>query len=198
MAIQEMTPADVAAITGSNDNGFGGNGWWIILLFLFAGWGGNGFGGNNANSVYPILENQQNMFNGFGNLTNAITAGFGNAETAATARQMADMQQMFAMQQQFSQCCCENRLGLANLGADLAREACADRQAVTDGVRDIIANQTAGIQMIIDKLNSQDLFAERRENDNLRQQINMMTLAASQNQQTADLISALKTTAAAA
>ena len=35
--------ADIAAATGvRNGNGdgmFGDNGWWIILLFLFAGWG---------------------------------------------------------------------------------------------------------------------------------------------------------------
>lgn len=41
--------ADIAAATGSNKNNdgmFGGEGgWWIILLFLFAGWGGRGFGG---------------------------------------------------------------------------------------------------------------------------------------------------------
>lgn len=206
MALQDMTPADLAAVMNDNDGGFGnGNGWWIILLFMFLGWGNGGFGyggggaaTTEALSIYPLMENQQNLFNGFGNLTNAVTTGFANAETAATARQMADMQQEFALQQQFSNCCCENRLGLANLGADLAREACADRQAVSDGVRDILANQTAGIQMILDKMCDQDLFAERRENENLRQQINMMTLAASQTQQTADLIAALKTTPAAA
>ena len=42
--------SDIAAVTeGTNGNGgFGngwGDGWWIILLFLFAGWGGRGFGG---------------------------------------------------------------------------------------------------------------------------------------------------------
>lgn len=40
--------SDIAAATGDrNDDNFGGNGaWWIIILFLFAfcGWGGNGFG----------------------------------------------------------------------------------------------------------------------------------------------------------
>ena len=47
MAIQDMSAADLAAVMG-NDNGFGGNnGWWIILLFLFLGWGGNGFNGAN-------------------------------------------------------------------------------------------------------------------------------------------------------
>lgn len=44
--------ADIAAATngnGSNNNGWGDNGaWWIIILFLFAfcGWGNNGWGGN--------------------------------------------------------------------------------------------------------------------------------------------------------
>lgn len=47
---------------------------------------------------------------------------------------MANMQQTFGLSQQFADCCCENRLGLANLGADIAREACADRAAVSDGV----------------------------------------------------------------
>ena len=39
--------SDIAAVTRNGGDGmFGGdNGWWIILLFLFAGWGRNGFGG---------------------------------------------------------------------------------------------------------------------------------------------------------
>ena len=41
--------SDIAAVTGANrsDGAFGGgdNGWWILILFLLAGWGGAGFGG---------------------------------------------------------------------------------------------------------------------------------------------------------
>ena len=43
--------SDIAAVTGrGGENGFfgGDNGWWIILLFLFAGWG-RGFGGFGGN-----------------------------------------------------------------------------------------------------------------------------------------------------
>ena len=200
MALQDMSAADLAAVMKDGD-GFGsGNGWWIILLFLFLGWGNGGYGAGGAgNEIYPILENQQNLFNGFSNLTTAITAGFANAETAATTRQMADMQQEFALSQQLSQCCCDNRLATANLQAALAAEACADRQAVSDGVRDILANQNAGIQRILDKMCDQDLFAERRENEALRQQLAMANLAASQIAQTSQIIDALKpaTTAAA-
>lgn len=51
----EMTPADLAAVTGNNGNrgGFMNDGaWWIIILFLFAfmgNWGG-GYTGNAGNS----------------------------------------------------------------------------------------------------------------------------------------------------
>lgn len=56
LTTSEMTPADIAAVTGNNGNsngGWGDNGaWWIILFFIFAwGWGGNGngpFGGNGG------------------------------------------------------------------------------------------------------------------------------------------------------
>lgn len=51
-----MSPADLAAVTGNNNNDglFGGNGaYWIIILFLFAfcGWGGNGFGNGGASGA---------------------------------------------------------------------------------------------------------------------------------------------------
>ena len=200
----DINPVELVRAANDGDGGFGnGNGWWIILLFLFLGWGngGYGYGGNRGGdgmSVYPLMENQQNLFTGFGNLQNALCAGFANAETAATARQMADMQQMFGMQTammqgfnaqqaQLAQCCCENRLATANLQADIARENCADRQAVADG-----------IQAILVKLDQQDLYAERRENDQLRQQLAMANLAASQISQTAQIIDALKPAAAAA
>ena len=207
MALSDMTPADLAAVVGNdNDGGFGnGNGWWIILLFLFLGWGNRGWGGNNGgdgagdvggNGLYPWMNQaqttwqgisniQQDLCNGFAGTTAAITNGFANAETAATARQMANMQQQFALSQQFSDCCCENRLGLANLGADIAREACADRAAVSDGVRDILANQTASVQRILDQMCQDKIDAKNDEIARLRQEISMKDLAASQLAQNA-------------
>lgn len=210
----DVNPVELVRAANDGDGFGGGNGWWIILLFLFLGWGNNGWGGNGAAtteamSIYPIMENQQNLFTGFGNIQNALCAGFANAETAATARQMADMQQMFgvqtamlqgfnAQQAQLAQCCCDNRLATAQLQAALASEACADRAAVSDGVRDILANQTAGIQMILDKMCQSELAEERRNNELLRQQLAMANLAASQTAQTSQIIEALKPAAAAA
>ena len=47
----DMTPADIAAVTGNNNrnNGMWGGDWaaWIVLFLIFGifGWGGMGFGG---------------------------------------------------------------------------------------------------------------------------------------------------------
>lgn len=207
MALQDMTPADLAAVMNNDGDGWGnGNGWWIILLFLFLGWGNNGWGGNRGSAgdasgdmLYPWMNQaqnswmgfsqvQQDLCNGFAGVTAAITNGFANAETAATTRQMADMQQMFGLSQQFSNCCCENRLGLANLGADIAREACADRAAVSDGVRDILANQTASVQRILDQMCQDKIDQKNEQIAQLRQEIALKDLAASQNLQTAQLV----------
>lgn len=175
----ELSAADVAAVTGNN-GGFGnwGDGsFWIIVLFIFAlmngGWGGNGgFGGG-----YQQGFDQAAVMNGLNSIQAGQCAGFANAETAANARQIADMQQMFNLSTQFSNCCCENRLATANLEASLAREACANRQAVADG-----------IQSIKDMMCQDKIDAKNEIIANLRQQMNMMQLASSQNAQTQALI----------
>ena len=121
---------------GGGFGDFGGNGWWIILLFLFAGGGfwGNNFGGNggfvNADiqrgfdqsaAMSGISGIQNNVTSGFGDLQTAlcggfagvnaaVTNGFAQAEIGENARQMANMQQMFGISNQLSQCCCDNRL----------------------------------------------------------------------------------------
>lgn len=76
MASEGMSPADYAAITGNTRNGgFGdGSGFeWIVILFLFAmfgGWDGNrgGFGGGSGGSeygLYPWLINSNQINDGF-------------------------------------------------------------------------------------------------------------------------------------
>lgn len=196
MAIQDMSAADLAAVMGNNDgDGFGnGNGWWIILLFLFLGWGNRGYGGGSSagdasgDMLYPWMNQAQGIWTGFSQIQQDLTSGFANAETAATSRQMASMQQAFDLSRQFSDCCCENRLGIANLSSDIAREACADRAAVSDGIRDILANQTASVQRILDQM-CQDKIDEKNEQiAQLRQEIALKDLAASQNLQTAQLV----------
>jgi hypothetical protein len=96
-------------------------------------------------------------------------------------------------------CCCENRAGLADLKYTVATENCQDRQALSDGLRDLMAqntantnaivqSQTQGFQGVLDKLCPLELDNVKRENDQLRTQLNMANLAASQTAQTAAIL----------
>ena len=188
----ELSAADVAAVTGNN-GGFGnwGDGsFWIIVLFLFALMGGwnNGFNGGGSQPAVQQGFDQAAVMGQLGQINSAVTSGFANAETAANARQIADMQQNFALQTQFANCCCENRLATANLASDIAREACADRQAVSDALASVLNTMNNGIQSIKDQMCQDKIDAKNEQIANLRQQMNMMQLTASQNAQTQALI----------
>lgn len=139
------------------------------------------------------------LCNGFAGVNSTVANGFANAESSAAARQMANMQQAFAAQTamnagmnnlatQFANCCCENRLAVANLGATIAAENCADRAAVTDGVRDLLANQNAGIQRILDQMCNDKIDAKNEKIADLERQLTAANLAASQTAQTAQLL----------
>lgn len=133
----------------------------------------------------------------------SLANGFAGVEQGANARQIANMQQAFAAQTamaqgfnqlgtQFSDCCCENRLGLADLKYTVATENCADRTAAMQNTRDIIDSQTRGTQAILDKLCQLELDGVKAQveakNDRiseLQTQLNMANLAASQSAQNA-------------
>jgi len=191
--------------TGNGSNAFGGDWAWIILLLLLAGNGwGNGFGGG-ADGLYPWMNQsdvttrgfqnasvqsslgdiQTQLCNGFAGVNATVNGGFANAEVSANARQMANMNQMFDLSTQFANCCCENRLGTADLKYTIATENCADRQALNEGVRDIIASQTAGTQRILDQLCADKIDAKNEKIVELQNQLNMATLRESQIAQNA-------------
>ena len=171
--------------TGMNNGGFGGfggDGWWIILLFILLGGGwnncfGGGFGG--AGDLYPWMNQSNQVNNGFrdqmlnDNITsirdgvyginNQLCNGFAGTAAAITgaqnaitqqmyANQIADMQQQFALQSQLAQCCCDNRAATADLKYTVATENCADRTQSLMNTRDIIDSQTRSTQAILDKL----------------------------------------------
>ena len=148
----------------------------------------NGFAGTNAN-----------MANGFAGVNAGMAAGFAGVEAGANARQMADMQQAFAQQTaimqgfsgtqaQTAQLASDLGLGMANQTATILAAHCSDRAALSDGVRDIIAAQAAGTQRILDQMCADKIDAKNDEIANLRQQVSMMSLAASQTQQTQQLL----------
>ena len=89
---------------------------------------------------------------------------------------------------QFQNCCCENRLASADLKYTIATENCADRQALSDGLRDVIASNTANTQAILDKLCQQEIDAKNDLISTLRSQLSMADLRASQTAQTAQIL----------
>lgn len=125
----------------NNNGGFGGNGNWIWILFMWMIWGfggNNGWGNNNTNG-FGFLSNQLSNNEGRDLLLQAIN---GRADAAAqlatitntsietvksalysiqTAVQVSGLQTINALQlgnaelsHQLCECCCENRLAIAN------------------------------------------------------------------------------------
>ncbi len=131
---------------------------------------------------------QSAIMNGLGGIQNAVTAGFQTAEVAANGRQVAQMQQDFAMQSAFQNCCCENRTGLADLKYTVATEACADRNAISNALRDVLEANNASTQKILDTMCQDKIDAKNELIANLRQQLQMAQLSASQGAQTAQII----------
>ena len=245
LSTSEMSAADLAAVTGNN-NDFGGDGAWLILFILFAmngGWG-NGFGGGfggGMNYDFPwLMSGQQNinsntnngfrdamindgitsvrdgisglatqlcgccgdmqmgMANGFSGVQMALANGFAGNAAAITGAQngitqqlynneIASLNRSFAEQTANVQGFNAVNAGLADAKYVEATEACATRTANAENTRDIIDSQTRGTQAILDKLCALELDGYKRENDNLRTQLNMASLNASQAAQTATL-----------
>ena len=208
-----LSGTDALALMGNR--GFGGYGdggiFWILILFLFATMGGWGNGwGNNANGAVPYVQagfDQQAVMSGINNLQTTVANGFANAEVAACNRTMNTMN---SLNNGFNQLALAGvngfngvNAGLADLKYTVATENCADRQAISDGLRDVIANQTAntnaiiqsqqsGFQGIQDKLCQIEIDNLKAANEQLRQQLNMATLRESQTAQTAQLETAIR------
>lgn len=179
----------------------------LLLLIAGGGWGfGGGFGGGggaipmmNTNNDIQRGFDQSAVITGITGVNNAVTSGFGDLQTAlcggfagvnaavsngfaqseiaANSRQMANMNQTFALQSQLSQCCCDNRLATCQTQNIVQNEGAATRLA--------IQQQT---QAILDKMCQQEIDALKDRNLELQNQVNMQNLAASQVAQTAALI----------
>ena len=140
----------------------------------------NGITGVGNNVVSGFGDTATNLCGGFAGVTAAINNGFAQSEIAANARAMNDMQQMFALQSQMAQCCCDNKAAVADLKYTIANEACADRAAVT-----------AGVQSVLDALCQDRIDSKNEKILELQNSLNMANLAASQTAQTAEIISKL-------
>ena len=155
----------------------------------FGGWGvPNGYGTNGGVSEVQRGFDQSAVMNGITGITSAVSNGFANAEISRCNGQTNMLQAMNGIGMSLQQCCCDNRAGLADLKYTVASENCADRAAVSDGIRDLMANQNAGVQRIIDQLCSDKIDAKNEKIADLERQLTMANLAASQTAQTSRIL----------
>lgn len=206
----------LALIWGNNGNGgfgFGGNAFDNGYAWLSNGQKeimnntNNGFDTLHlSNQIEGVrdgvygLSNQ--MCNSTSDIVSAVNGGFSNAEISANSRQIANMQQSFNNQlatlqgfnnlgSQFADCCCENRLGIANLNSTILSENCADRAALADGLKDVLINQTANTQRILDQLCNDKIDEKNEKIADLQRQLSMADLKASQTAQNAFISNSL-------
>ena len=203
--------------------------WLLVLFLFAANGNGFGWGnGMNGGGMLPYLTNNTNndvqrgfdqqaiisgingvnqsvngvnqaLCNGFAGVNSTIANGFAASEAADNARQIANLQQTFSLQSQLAQCCCDNRLATANLNSTILSENCADRAALSDGIRDIISNQTANTQALInqttqavqgvyDKICQLELNAKNEKISELQNQLTAANTAALVGAQTSRVL----------
>lgn len=158
---------------------------------IFGGWG-NGWGGNgNVNAdlqrgfdqaalTNGLTNVQTSLCNGFASVNNAINSGFAQAEIGANARQMADMNQNFALQ-----------TGIGDLKYAVATEACADRNAISMALQQVLNANNANTQRLLDTMCQDKIDAKNETIALLRQQVEALQNENGRNAQTATILSNL-------
>ena len=200
--------ADVAAATRSGEDGFfGGNSaWWIILLFMFCGWGNGGWGGNRTGTenvrdavAYGFDINnletgvrglEHGLADGFYDMNTSLLTGFGNVTMGNMQNTNAIMGRLSDMAAQSAACCCETQRlmerGLCEVNYNILTQANATNTNIASAARDIIESNNNGVRSILDFLTQDKISTLQAENQALR-------LTASQQAQNAFLIDQLGT-----
>ena len=200
---------------GGNGSMWGGD-WsaWIILFLIWGAFGGgwgNGFGGG-ANGVNgPGFQswatradiNEGFALNGLQNgqtsIKDAVTNGFHGVDTAVCQLGYNTQQGFNNLASQLASCCCETQSAIQGVRYDMATQACDTRNTIQNTTRDIIDNQTSGINAIMGKLSQMEYNglndkyqAALAENQALKFQASQTAqnafITANQEAQTAELL----------
>ena len=214
--------AILALCGGGFGNGFGGGfgGYGnaqigIDFPWLMSGQQGINTNTNNGFRDQMINDNITSVRDGIaglatqlcgccGDIQMALANGFANVEQGASTRQMATMQQLFngqtAMTEglnniglQLCQASADNRLGVANLGSDIAREACATRTADTQNTQLILNAINDGFRYMSDQRYQDKIDAKNDEIAQLRQENLYARGQASQIAQNQQIVDAIYT-----
>lgn len=161
--------ADMRAALGDTAD-MGGGGWlWLIVLLLFFR-NGNGSWGDNCGCNNPLTEAEYQQGQNFRTLENRLT-GLSNGLCSSTYElNNSILTEGRALQQQISDCCCETRLGIANLAAQGDRNTSTITTAIHaegEATRALIRDNE--IQTLRDKVGELQLAQSQcAQNDYLR------------------------------
>lgn len=153
---ENLSPADVAAVTGNNGNWGGADGWggmiWLFAILALMGGGfGNGWGGNNGNAL------QADVNRGFDNQNlQAQTRDILAAVTAGTAQSVAATNQVYH--------------DITGYVGDKYMELQRDVGALAVGQANVLANQNqccCNIQSLIREMNYEAAMRDSATNANI-------------------------------
>lgn len=210
----------------------GGGSWvWILVIFaLLFGWGGNGsFGGNNggggamfAGAVAPWatqadvreavdnqtliskLDNQTyGIADTFTALNNTLNNNFRGIDNAICTLGYNTQQGFNNLGHQLSDCCCETRAAIKDVGIGVERagwnlskqisDCCCDAEKMNMQNRFDAAQANCGTLAAIDKLGDRIIgYMADRDTQNLRDEVQSYRLAASQAKQSKEIIDQLR------
>ena len=219
-----LTASDVALLSGRNGNndGFGDNGsWWVIifLIFAFMGWGrnNNGFGGGNGSGAtdnYVLASDfatiQRQLSDGFGDLTaqsryiqnglcdgfyamnTSLLNGFAGTNNAIMTNGYETRNAINNVSSQLASCCCDIREGIQGVNYNLATNTCALQNTMNMNTRDIVDTVNANYRALHDEIVANRIEDKNAQITAQQNEINALRLSASQAKQNAYLINELK------
>lgn len=219
-----LTASDVALLSGRNGNndGFGDNGsWWVIifLIFAFMGWGrnGNGFGGGNGSGAtdnYVLASDfatiQRQLSDGFNDLTaqsryiqngicdgfyamnTSLLNGFAGTNNAIMTNGYETRNAINNVSSQLAECCCKTQSAIQGVNYNLATNTCALQNTMNMNTRDIVDTVNANYRALHDEIVANRIEDKNAQITAQQNEINALRLSASQSAQNAYLLSELK------
>lgn len=218
-----LTASDVALLSGRNGNndGFGDNGsWWVIifLIFAFMGWGrnNNGFGGGNGSIAdnYVLASDfatiQRQLSDGFGDLTaqsryiqnglcdgfyamnTSLLNGFAGVNNTIMTNGYETRNAIQGVSSQLANCCCSLEKGQMETNYLNAQNTCALQNTMNMNTRDIVDTVNANYRALHDEIVANRIEDKNAQIQAQQNEINALRLSASQAKQNAYLINELK------
>ena len=219
-----LTASDVALLSGRNGNndGFGDNGsWWVIifLIFAFMGWGRNGnvFGGGNGSGAtdnYVLASDfatiQRQLSDGFNDLTaqsryiqngicdgfyamnTSLLNGFAGVNNSIMTNGYETRNAIQGVSSDLASCCCNLRSDIQGVNYNLATNACNLQNTMNMNTRDIVDTVNANYRALHDEIVANRIEDKNAQITAQQNEINALRLSASQSAQNAYLLNELK------